>query len=74
MSKTVDQIIEIISSGGNVKIDSKSRPYKQIEELAKAASYGKGGLVLSSAEKRTTQQLVELSRYNKHGNIMFEVS
>lgn len=74
MTKTTDQIKAIISEGGIAKMDAKKRAYSQILEFAKVASLGKGGLILSGCEQRTTTQLIELASYNTHNNIVFEIN
>jgi hypothetical protein len=66
MSKTTKQLAEIISAGGCIKIDIKSRAFENILELAAIASLGKGGLLLTNAEKRTTKQLLEIASLNNH--------
>jgi len=74
MSKTVDQLCEIIMAGGVIELDIKSRPFDHILKLAKQASTGAGGIVFDNTNSRTTKQLIELASYNEHKNIKFIVS
>ncbi len=73
MNKTTSQLKEIIQSGGVIKLNIKSRTYKQIIDLANTASKGQGGLVFTDAEQRTTKQLIEIASYNIHKNIQLEI-
>jgi hypothetical protein len=74
MSKTIDQLIEIIMAGGVIKLDIKSRPFSHILKLAEKASLGGGGIIFQNSELRTTKQLIELSSFNSHKNIQFEIN
>lgn len=74
MSKSIDQLTEVIIAGGIIKLDIKSRPYSHILKLAKQASTGFGGVVFENSQVRTTSQLIELASYNQHNNIIFEIS
>ena len=73
MAKTTDQLIHIMESGGAVSIDIKALPFEKLIQLAQVSSSSGNVLWLKNSEKRTTKQLVELSKYNLKNNIVFSI-
>ncbi|MFV8386980.1 hypothetical protein ACNO5E_23035, partial [Vibrio parahaemolyticus] len=62
MSKTTNQLVEILASGGSIKIDVEKIPFANLVKLAEASSLSKGTVIMESASKKPTSQLIELSK------------
>ncbi len=68
--KTTQDLIQIVSYGGGVVIDSS----KTTQDLIQIASYaaGKGSrVIIKGAGNKTTQDLIQIASYGK-GTIIFD--
>ncbi|WP_285111089.1 hypothetical protein [Leclercia adecarboxylata] len=73
MSKTTEQLIDILKAGGSISIDITARPYAHLMRLAEASSGTGSTLIFRNSQERASQQLIELSKYNTSNNIIFSV-
>ncbi|HEC5268293.1 TPA: hypothetical protein ACM4JN_004323 [Escherichia coli] len=73
MSKTTEQLIDILKAGGSISLDITARPYAHLLKLAEASANTGTLLILRNSQDRASQQLIELSKYNKKNNIVFSI-
>jgi hypothetical protein len=72
-TKTTEQLIEILKSGGAISIDVKVRPYAHILKLAEASAETGSMIWLRNSQERASKQLIELSKFNVNNNIIFSI-
>lgn len=72
MSKTIEQVVQIIDSGGGVILDAKGRGTERLVEVAAAAVRSDVKVILRNAGAKTTDQLVEIATAGK-GRVVFEL-
>lgn len=73
MSKTTEQLIDIMKAGGSISIDITSRPFAHILKLSEASAETNSTLILRNSQDRASQQLIELSKFNTKNNIIFSI-
>lgn len=73
MSKTTEQLVDILKVGGTISIDITSRPFAHLLKLAEASAETGSLIILRNSQERASQQLIELSKHNKKNNIIFSI-
>lgn len=72
MSKTTDQILQIISCGGGVSVDGESKTTDQLKQIAAYAKQIGVTIIIRNANSKTTDQLKQIAAFAP-GKIIFEV-
>nr|WP_315141187.1 hypothetical protein [uncultured Flavobacterium sp.] len=61
MSKTTEQIKQIVALGGNVNIDGSSKTTEQLKQIALVALKSGTTLTIRNAGGKTTEQLKQIA-------------
>jgi hypothetical protein len=72
MSKTPDQLINILAAGGGLILDAATRAPDQLIRMATAAGGSGATLVLRNADYRAADQLVTIAAAGR-GRVIFEL-
>ena len=72
MSKTTDQLKQIVTVGGGLSIDAESKTSDQLKEIATIAAKSGAIIILKNADKKTTDQLRQIASVAP-GKIIFEL-
>lgn len=72
MSKTTDQLVKIVSSGGGVIIDAKGKTTDQLVKIAFASSKSGAKIILTNCNSKTTDQLFKIGSAG-NGNVILDL-
>jgi hypothetical protein len=59
---SLDQLKQIVSTGGGLVIDASTMTFNQMRDIAAAANNGKAKIMVKNLSSLTAVQLVELSK------------